>query len=191
MTYDIMIDIETLGTTADSVVLSVGVVKFSGDKILDSKEYILPSKYQINNLHRRVQVSTIDWWSSRSNNARKVLKDVQDSDKYYHSQPHRSIEYICANILDHLVLPDVRYIWFKGFDMGVLSHLFTQLNLDMSGYDFRKEMDFRTIENLVKHTPEYQKFRKTITITHNAVDDCLNQIKLLNCALGILNYDKG
>lgn len=192
MAMQLMVDIETLGTRADSVVLSIGLVKFNIDElgaidIIDKKELILPSKAQIEVLKRHVQVSTIKWWMDRSTRVQAIFEHVVEKDTERQVSDYGKL--INALTEFHKIIHDdeIDFIWYKGFDMGVLTHLMSSCEMDLSRYNFRKEMDFRTIENLVKNNQYYQKAKKEVTITHNAVEDCLAQIKLLAAAFYILS----
>ena len=59
-----MIDIETLGTTPDCVVLSVGAVKFDPYKLEEPHSKMLwrPSGDEQINANRRVDQNTLEWW---------------------------------------------------------------------------------------------------------------------------------
>ena len=61
----IMIDIETLATTPDAVVMSVGAVKFdpTSDQPPTSKTLWRPDIDEQTERDRHVSESTLEWWS--------------------------------------------------------------------------------------------------------------------------------
>lgn len=61
---DIMVDLETLGTTADAVILSIGAVKFDlvSGQIDDEGFYASISVESSLNRKRRISEDTLLWW---------------------------------------------------------------------------------------------------------------------------------
>ena len=68
MTTHAMIDIETLGTDPDCVVLSVGAVKFDPFTLNEphSKTLWRPSADEQLNADRSVDQGTIEWWGKQA-----------------------------------------------------------------------------------------------------------------------------
>lgn len=75
-----MIDIETLDTSPSAVILSVGLVGFTKDRILEEQYTVLPIQQQIND-GRTISESTLKWWMNQSKEARAVFdtKPTEDS----------------------------------------------------------------------------------------------------------------
>lgn len=66
----VMLDFETLGTSANCVVASLGAVVFNHDKILLEKEWHFDLDEQLR-LGRKVSGGTIKWWMKQSDESRK------------------------------------------------------------------------------------------------------------------------
>ena len=66
MTTHVMIDLETLGTTPDAVILSIGGVKFdpNGDRIFDEFIYKLDIDEQ-QQRGRTTNEDTMSWWATQ------------------------------------------------------------------------------------------------------------------------------
>ena len=72
MKLSVMFDIETLGTTTDSVILSLGAVKFdpySSEEPRDPKYFLLDIDQQVG-AGRIIEDSTLEWWGKQSDEAR-------------------------------------------------------------------------------------------------------------------------
>ena len=71
----IMIDVESLGTRADAVILSLGAVKFdlTSGKIDDQGFYASISIDSNQELGRRIQEDTLLWWLKQDIAAQSVF----------------------------------------------------------------------------------------------------------------------
>src|SRR5574343_1475003 len=74
----IMVDLETLGTTASSVILSVGAVKFdlASDQIDDNGFYASISSESNLDYGRRIQEDTLLWWLKQEAAAQNVFHEA-------------------------------------------------------------------------------------------------------------------
>jgi len=78
MSHDIMIDLETLGTTADSVILSIGAVRFNLDTscVFDG---LGDTFYQVITIDdqskRHISGYTLAWWMGQSKASQAVFTD--------------------------------------------------------------------------------------------------------------------
>lgn len=68
----LMIDFETLGTRPNSVVLSLGAVKFTSMGIHDKKYWVFNVEGQLR-ARRAVEASTIKWWTEQGEAASSVF----------------------------------------------------------------------------------------------------------------------
>lgn len=119
-----MIDIETLNTDPDSVILSVGACKFdpyTRETPWASSHWRLDITQQLAQ-GRTVSESTLDWWSRQDADIRDEVFSEQDR----------------VNILDFAVvlnryLVGVDKIWCQGpqFDMVILENLYRQLDIQI------------------------------------------------------------
>ena len=67
----VMLDTETLGTTADAVIMSIGAVKFDLDStaISDGGFYASITVESNLSLGRRIQEDTLIWWMNQGADA--------------------------------------------------------------------------------------------------------------------------
>ncbi len=72
---DIMLDLETLDTSASAVILSIGACRFNRDEI-DNEGFYRAITLQSNmDEHRTISPSTLLWWMDQSAKAKEVLND--------------------------------------------------------------------------------------------------------------------
>lgn len=165
----LMIDLETLGTHCDSVVLSIGAVCFditngeTGEKI----ELFPTVDDQFEK--RKVQWSSIQWWMKQENVARNSIADAHRS--YNLKTCLESLNTFCK-----INLEDNFKIWGNGFDVSLLNHAYNQICLS-TPYSYKKVMDCRTLTWISKiSTNKHSDFGD---IKHNAISDCLFQIRFI------------
>lgn len=133
LTYpDLMIDIETLATTNDAVIVQIGWVEFNiGTGELRKPQSILIEYAQGQN-QRRIDPETLRWWMKQGT-ALRVL--VSASDRVSLDCAKASVEELCAH---------KERLWAKepSFDFSILRHAGFNLG------SFRKERSVRTIMDL-------------------------------------------
>jgi len=72
---DAMIDIETLATTPDAAIVSIGAVTFSTtDSPIDEALHISVSRESCREHDRRVDPDTLEWWQDQPAEARHILQ---------------------------------------------------------------------------------------------------------------------
>lgn len=145
MTTHAMIDIETLGTEPDCVVLSVGAVKFDPYNSAEPSKRMLwkPSADEQMTAGRSVLESTLEWWA-------KQPKHIQD--EAFTEDGRISLAHFMGDLNKYLV--GVDKIWCQGpqFDMVILEDLFKQFE-HHRGWAFWQIMDCRTIFNMMPADP--------------------------------------
>ena len=160
-----MIDIETLGTEPDSVVLSVGAVKFNPFTLTDphAKTLWRPEIDAQSNAGRSVLDDTLQWWA-------KQPQHIQD--EAFDEHGRITLSSFMSDLNKYLV--GVDKIWCQGpqFDMVILEDMFKQFEHHRN-WMFWQVMDCRTIFNMMPVDP-----RKAIQEDlHNALADCYYQAK--------------
>ena len=145
MATHVMIDIETLGTEPDCVVLSVGAVKFNpfNNEEPHAKTLWRPcAETQMDN-ERSVLESTLEWWA-------KQPAHIQD--EAFSENFRMTVTSFMGELNKYLV--GVDKVWCQGpqFDMVILENLFTQFN-HHKGWAFWQIMDCRTIFNMMPVDP--------------------------------------
>lgn len=169
----LMVDIETMGTSSDAIILSIAAVPFdlaTGEfKTFFWKNISLESNEVAN---RSIDASTLRFWFNQSKKAQiglfdgeplcKVLRDFQN--------------FIKNNTLEtYMQTGNNLQIWSNGisFDICILKHAFNQIGGgELCHYSL--ERDVRTLVSLNPSIKDNTRFEGT---KHNPLHDCLHQIK--------------
>tara|TARA_E500000318_G_scaffold43058_1_gene41045 strand:+ start:133 stop:660 length:528 start_codon:yes stop_codon:yes gene_type:complete len=158
-----MIDLETLSTNPNAVVLTVGAVKFDPHtqmKLYDEMYFRVDVDSQTA-LGRHVMQETLDWWGQQPNEV--ANEALSDSNRI-------QLQDVLKNINKFSVGVDV--FWCQGplFDYAILQNLYTQMEQPVP-WQYWQIRDSRTLFNLVPRESE-----KRIGL-HNALEDCKFQAR--------------
>lgn len=89
----IMVDLETLGTSSHAVILSIGAVRFQNGNIID-RFYRKIDPKSCTDAGLKIDATTVAWWMQQSDEARKEfsmpgkqLKDVLEEFSFWFSSP--------------------------------------------------------------------------------------------------------
>jgi hypothetical protein len=178
-TKDVMIDIETLSTRPNAVIVSIGAIKFSRVGVtpeLDEMDsfYTRVSRESCELLGMHVDPNTLEWWKK------------QDADIRYEA---------LENPVDRLTIKDAlsslskwfgrsQFIWGHGddFDCVVLNEAFTICNMKVP-WQFWNTRDTRTLFDIAgirnSDLPANDK--------HHPIHDCYRQFIGVKKALSKLN----
>lgn len=163
---NVMVDLETLATTADAVILSIGAVVFD----LKTGEMSTDGFYRVVSVEsslaqgRRVSESTLKFWMSQGDDAKSVF-----------SEPSVPIDFALSEFA--VWLPKDPIMWSNGadFDLPMLAHAYTQLG-DAVPWKYWNSRCFRTYKNL----PGAKEIRVPFEgIKHNALADAMHQVQTL------------
>jgi hypothetical protein len=168
---DIMVDLETMGTTADAVIISIGAVKFdlTSDAVSDEGFYASISVESNLDYGRRISEDTlVNFWmddEKTGNGARSVFKE-----------PKQGIDDAFDAFAKWVDRPDYR-IWSNGanFDEPILAHAFTQLRMPIP-WKFWNVRCVRTFKNL---PGAKDVVVPRVGVHHNALADALTQAALV------------
>ena len=166
----IMLDTETLGTSADSVILSIGAVKFdlATGQIDDAGFYASISVDSNLAWNRRLSEDTLMWWFKQSAAAQKVF-----------FEPKELLDTALQHFSDWIGAKDYE-MWSNGadFDLPMVAHAFTQVGIEIP-WKFWNSRCFRTYKNL----PGAKAVRLPNTgVKHNALADAMTQAQTV-CAI--------
>lgn len=166
----IMCDLETLGTTADAVILSIGAVKFDLDsgQIDDAGFYSSISVESNLAWKRRISEDTLLWWFKQDAAARQVF-----------FEPKEVLEESLVQFSDWIGSGD-HVMWSNGadFDLPMLAHAFTQAGIEIP-WQFWNSRCYRTYKNL----PGAKSAKVPAQgVKHNAMADAYSQA-LSVCAI--------
>jgi exodeoxyribonuclease VIII len=183
MNTHIMLDIETLGTGSNSLVLGIGAVEFSLSGATFRQFSInLPVLEQILNPNVQVDVDTISWWKLQSNEAKLSLLK---------KKPAKTVKEGLEAFSKFLTsFEEPPSLWGNGctFDNAIIRNLYKAFGISFP-LPFYADKDVRTIVDLI----DYKKVKDKVAFTgtkHNAIDDCLYQVKLVAEGLKLLKESK-
>lgn len=155
---DLMLDIETLGTRPTSVICQLGACYFDrntgkvGDKFLKNIEVGSALMAGLT-----IDQSTVDWWK-------------QQDERTWHTG---LIDIWSALHLFSDFCKDVKSVWSHAtFDVPIVQNAYQVCDIK-SPWHYRAAKDIRTLVDLTNPKFKTDKDLKT----HNALDDCLYQVK--------------
>lgn len=177
----VMIDLETLGTTADAVIMSIGAVKFdphSSDLDDDVGFYASISVESNLEKRRRIDEDTLIWWLGQEPAAQAVFRE-----------PKQTLGNALESLSDWVgPSPDDIFIWSNGadFDIPMLAHAFRSFDWIPPWYKYGARC-FRTMKNLpaAKRVPKAPNAAK-----HNAFSDAVAQARTLQAIYAQLAKEK-
>jgi hypothetical protein len=160
---DVMLDLETLSTRPESVILTIGAVKFDPFSDFVDVERGLYYRVDVDEqlaLDRHVLESTVEWWGNQDAEVREEA--LGNSDRV-------SLEDMTRGLNRFLV--GVENIWCQGpaFDIVILENLYRQLTKP-TPWQFWQISDSRTL--FKAHGDPRDKNRAA---AHNALMDCYYQ----------------
>lgn len=157
MKNEIMLDLETLGTTPGSLILSIGAAKFGDGKILDTFYASIDPQSGID-AGLTMDVPTVMWWLQQSDAARAAIT--------------KGGEDICSILFKFAAWAgEDAIVWGNGasFDNVLLSVAYDKTKLKRP-WKHSGERCYRTVKNLY---PEV--LIEPYGIHHNALDDAIAQ----------------
>lgn len=165
---DLMIDLETLGTTPQTPVISVGAVFFDLETKQLGPTFYLPcdANEQIQR-GRKPTGSTLKWWMQQSDAAKKV----------FHEQAKPMKEVLTLFVQWYKAnYPKGAYVWGNGstFDISIMENLFTDYDVECP-WGYNKAMDLRTFKRFNRDGEQVKKSG----VNHNALDDAISQAKFV------------
>ena len=163
----LMIDLETLGTTADAVILSVGAVKFDleSDAIDEEGFYGSISIESNMDLGRKIDEDTLLWW----------LKQPAAAQNVFH-EDKLSLEQTLMDLSDWLGNAEW-IVWAKGpgFDVAMLEHAYKRLGMSppWAFWNVRCVRTYMALPGAKGLTAP------TEGVAHNALSDAYQQAKTI------------
>ena len=164
MLSDIMIDLETLATSPNAAVLTIGAVKFDpfGDELSDpscEKFYIKVDIDSCDELELDVSEDTVNWWSKQSKEAQD---EAFSTDNRIHvREAFNQLYKFCWG---------AKRVWSHGaaFDVVICENIFRKLNKAVP-WSFWEIRDTRTLFDLGIDP------QRPPVLKHHALEDAWNQ----------------
>ena len=165
-----MLDLETLATSPDSVILTFGAVKFdpfNTEQDFDTGLYCRIDVDEQISLGRQVDQGTVNWWGSQNEEVREEALGEHD---------RISLEQFTQSLNRFVV--GANRIWAQGpvFDIVILENLYRQLGKP-TPWPYYLIRDSRTLLKALGDT------RTPGTMLHNALADCVSQAQAIQHAV--------
>lgn len=168
----IMLDLETLGTGANSVIIAIGAVKFDPSTMeITDVFYEVTDRDSCIAIGLEVDQDTVDWWAKQSTEARAAFND-----------PGKPIIGTLGKFSTFANKDSV--IWGNGsdFDNTIITNAYRKAGMK-TPWQFFNNRCYRTMKNM------FPKVKLVRTGTyHNAVDDAASQATHL---MSILAHMRG
>ena len=161
-----MIDLETLGVEPDSVIVTLGAIKFNpfSDVEPDKGLYLRGDiEEQSEKYNRTIDNNTLEWWSKQP---QKIQDEAfGDHDGVSVTEILRQLNKWCVGL---------DYIWCQGptFDFVMLQHLYKSAKTPVP-WNYWQIRDSRTLFKMMPQDPR----RAIQEQLHNALADCYYQAK--------------
>lgn len=172
---DLMIDVETLGLSSNSVILELSAVEFNLGKQKTGREFSKKITVKSCLGHgMEIEADTLMWWMSQNDDAKKVFNEMENLD----------LDDVIFNLEEFIGDNDYN-VWGNSnrFDLNILENA-CNIILGKILWDFRNERDVRT---LVSFAPDIKNNMVFEGVKHNSLDDCKHQIKYCNKIWNTLN----
>ena len=161
---DCMADLETLGTTPETPVVSLGAVFFDiATKTIGPTFYMIMEIDEQLSRGRRPTGSTLKWWFTQTDAAKRVFHEKAQPTKvvletfalWYKSQYSKGA-----------------FIWGNGstFDISILENMYRDYGLPIP-WGYNKVMDLRTFKRFEAGGAQIPN----TGVAHNALDDAIAQ----------------
>jgi exodeoxyribonuclease VIII len=156
----IMLDLETLATDHDAVIVSIGAVRWNKTTIGDTFYAVLNLDDQIL-AGRKMKDVTVAWWSQQSEAARSVF-----------DSPRQDTDAALKSFAEWLGEGNLQ-IWGNGsdFDNAILGSAYASFGIKRP-WSYGNNRCYRTLKNIA-HPGENLPAR--VGTHHNAVDDAIYQ----------------
>jgi hypothetical protein len=171
--YHVMIDLETLGTSADCVILTMGAIIFDprtfgrvGEPFYARINYA--DQVSSADTARVITGNTLAWWMQQDEEVRE--------EAFGHQETRARLGETLLTL--HQWIPKhVKGVWGNGsdFDNAIVQHAWGRYCLDLGVpiWPYTANRCFRTFTNLFDPEREHRPQRND----HHALSDCQNQIE--------------
>ncbi|MFA5366369.1 MAG: 3'-5' exonuclease [Dehalococcoidia bacterium] len=167
----LMLDLETMGTRPGCAIVSIGAVEFDIETGKFGRHFYERVELQsCLDVGLFVEAHTVYWWMQQSEAARKEI---------YNPDNRIDLHTALTKLGSFMADLEVFYIWGNGasFDFGILQAAVYASGYKKVPWNFRLERDVRTITMIAPEMKQSMPFCGTV---HNALDDCIHQIKYVS-----------
>ena len=174
---NIMVDIETFGTTEDSVILQIGAIPFGENLEYDTQFFVdISVSEQIRTYKRIVDSETLCWWLDAVSPQARVSVLERNQHETNVESLYNTLELF--NEFVGLLFDDnntENFIWANppSFDLAIIKHAMRQCGITPAWKHYQ-ERDVRTLHHINKMLG-FGITKKSIGVKHNAIDDAKTQ----------------
>ena len=175
---ELMLDIETLGTTSYSVVLSIGAVKFTEEAGIYSEFYTMLACDEELDHKASVEAATLFWWTEQSERLPLLVTDTTLMNP--NKTRLREFKDFCEG---------VERFWCKGphFDIAILDNCLKRYGHSLP-WKYYQVRDYRTLVDVAKTAGYYQAAVPVENARkHHALHDARTQAEHVVTMLRVLN----
>jgi len=162
---DVMLDLETLGTDSNSVVISISAVEFNRKTGKLGREFEMGlDKFEQIEKGGIVDTATVEWWASQSQEAKDEINRLEKI----------NVPHVLRAYADWIRQSKAMTVWGNGatFDNVILENLFKRHGVAYPT-KFWDNRCVRTLCDLLRIDSRKTKF---IGVKHRGIDDCKHQI---------------
>lgn len=169
MRFHVMLDFETLSTKPTAACMSLGIVRFSREEILETEHLFFDLKEQCE--RRIVDGATLVWWNSQGEAARTVFEKAGN-----HGILMREALSTISQVYQRNDL-----VWGNGgnFDPVIAESMYIKAGLEVP-WKFWNVRCYRTLKSLYPHI---EKNTEKPMVKHDALEDALFQAKSVQAFL--------
>lgn len=171
---DLMIDIETLATGPDAMIMTIAAQVFDPISTGWPERHFYARISPESQPRRHIDDSTVEWWAKQGPEAQREV---------FEEQFRRDLG-DCLEELGKMIWQSDK-IWANGptFDMNILEHAYKEHGIPLP-WKFYKVRDARTVYSLWPDCPVPK------SASHHALDDCKRQIEMLQNCIKHLGINK-
>jgi len=170
---NLMIDLETLGTDPSAPIIEIGACFFDLHTGEISNTFNRTVRFESACELRAPDASTIKWWMTQSDDARKKVASGKDE---MFGVLFEFISWVDAHSSRSSTKP-----WGNGstFDISMLENCMKQYNIEIP-WEFWNHRDVRTVLDIAGFDKSTIAFDG---VPHSALDDAKHQVKYLSAAV--------
>ncbi len=171
---NVMIDLETLGVTPNSIILSIGAVEFDQFNLGDVFHMGIDYNDQVK-LGMHVDASTAMWWIGQEQGAQQALMKI--------TAGALSLSVVLAKFAATFKNWGKKRLWCNGasFDIPILVAAHKKANI-IQPWRYSNEMDMRTIKGLFGKDA-WNLHAEKPTVAHDGLADAIAQARSLQRVL--------
>jgi hypothetical protein len=172
-----MIDFETLSTAPNTVVLSLGAVLFTREKIVDGVELVFDLEEQLR-AKSDISGDTLVWWLKQGDAAKAIFERSLKT-----GMPMQTALKAITDLSGSATVK----VWGNGasFDVAIIENLYRRARLP-APWKFWNHRCYRTLKAM--HQIEAEAKKPGDMVKHNALDDAMFQA---NCLIKFLQKNPG